>query len=164
MSALAGARVRCRSAPQVIDSAEFPSANAQRLDDTPRTADGKLCRAACRPDADQRHNRLIAFDDEESDPALNDSRVPRTIEDEGAMRVVFDGLCTLVSDGGRIVVSAYAPHFAFGVPRAEASRDLPPEVRCETSFAWHRTMRATGRVRFGARGARPRPASRDAVG
>ena len=74
-------------------------------------------------------------------------RVLCTIEDDGAMQAVLDDLRALVSDGGRVVVSVCDPHFTFGGPSPEAGRHLPPDARFEESFAWRKTVRATGRVR-----------------
>ena len=74
-------------------------------------------------------------------------RVLCTIGGDGAMRALLDNLRALVSEGGRVLVSVCDPHFTFGGPSPEAGRDPPPGARYEDSFAWRKTVRATGRVR-----------------
>ena len=48
---------------------------------------------------------------------------------------------------GRVVVTVCDPHFTFGGPSPEAERELPPGARYEDTFAWGKTVRATGRMR-----------------
>ena len=74
-------------------------------------------------------------------------RVLCTIENDAEMRAVLTDLRALVSERGRVVVTACDPHFTFGGPSPEAERELPPGARYEDTFAWRKTVRATGRVR-----------------
>ena len=74
-------------------------------------------------------------------------RVLCTIESDAEMRGVLSDLRALVSERGRVVVTVCDPHFTFGGPSPEAERELPPGARYEDTFAWRKTVRATGRVR-----------------
>ena len=74
-------------------------------------------------------------------------RVLCTIEDEAEMRDILDDLRAAVATDGRVVVTLCDPHFTFCGPTPEAERELPPGVRYEDTFVWHKTMRTSGRVR-----------------
>ena len=74
-------------------------------------------------------------------------RVLCTIKSDAEMRGVLSDLRSLVSEQGRVVVTVCDPHFTFGGPSPEAERDLPQGARYEDTFAWRKTVRATGRVR-----------------
>ena len=74
-------------------------------------------------------------------------RVLCTIESDAEMRGVLSDLRALVSEQGRVVVTMCDPHFTFGGPSPEAERELPPGARYEDTFAWRKTVRATGRAR-----------------
>ena len=74
-------------------------------------------------------------------------RVLCTIESDAEMRGVLSDLRALVSERGRGVVTVCDPHFTFGGPSPEAERELPPGARYEDTFAWRKTVRATGRKR-----------------
>ena len=74
-------------------------------------------------------------------------RVLCTIESDAEMRGVLSDLRALVSKRGRVVVTVCDPHFTFGGPSPEAERELPPGARYEDTFAWRKTVRATGRMR-----------------
>ena len=74
-------------------------------------------------------------------------RVLCTIESDAEMRGVLSDLRTLVSEPGRVVVTVCDPHFTFGGPSPEAERELPPGARYEDTFAWRKTVHATGRRR-----------------
>ena len=74
-------------------------------------------------------------------------RVLCTIESDAEMRGILSDLRALVSEQGRVVVTVCDPHFTFGGPSPEAERELPPGARYEDTFAWRKTVRATGRVR-----------------
>ena len=74
-------------------------------------------------------------------------RVLCTIESDAEMRGILSDLRALVSEQGRVVVTVCDPHFTFGGPSPEAERELPPGARYEDTFAWRKTVRATGRIR-----------------
>ncbi len=74
-------------------------------------------------------------------------RVLCTIESDAEMRGVLSDLRALVSEQGRVVVTVCDPHFTFGGPSPEAERELPSGARYEDTFAWRKTVRATGRMR-----------------
>ena len=74
-------------------------------------------------------------------------RVLCTIESDAEMRGILSDLRALVSERGRVVVTVCDPHFTFGGPSPEAERELPPGARYEDTFAWRKTVRATGRMR-----------------
>ena len=74
-------------------------------------------------------------------------RVLCTVESDEEMLAVLSELRALVSEQGRAVVTVCDPHFTFGGPSPEAERELPADARYEHTFVWHKTMRATGRVR-----------------
>ena len=74
-------------------------------------------------------------------------RVLCTIEDNAELRVVLSDLRASVSEYGRVVVTVCDPHFTFGGPTPEADRDLPPNAQYESTFAWRKRVRTTGRVR-----------------
>ena len=74
-------------------------------------------------------------------------RVLCTIESDVELRGALNDLRALVCEQGRVVVTVCDPHFTFGGPSPEAARELPPGARYEDTFAWRKTVRATGRVR-----------------
>ena len=76
------------------------------------------------------------------------ARVLCTIPDDDEFRAVLDDLRTLVTERGRVIVTVCDPHFTFGgLQAAETERTLPPGANYEHTFAWHKTLRATGRER-----------------
>ena len=74
-------------------------------------------------------------------------RVLCTIESDAELRGVLNDLRALVCEQGRVVVTVCDPHFTFGGPSPEATRELSPGARYEDTFTWRKTVRATGRVR-----------------
>ena len=76
------------------------------------------------------------------------ARVLCTILDDGKFRAVLEDLRSLVAESGRVIVTVCDPHFTFGgLQAAEAERSLPDDADYEQTFAWHKKLRATGRVR-----------------
>ena len=76
------------------------------------------------------------------------ARVLCTILDDVEFQTVLGDLRTLVTERGRVVVTVCDPHFTFGgLQAAETERALPPDADYEHTFAWHKTLRATGRTR-----------------
>ena len=76
------------------------------------------------------------------------ARVLCTILDDDEFRAVLEDLRSLVAESGRVIVTVCDPHFTFGGQQAsEAERTLPNDADYEQTFAWHKKLRATGRVR-----------------
>ena len=67
--------------------------------------------------------------------------------DDAEMRRILQDLRAAVAADGRVVVTLCDPHFTFGGPTPEADRELPPGVRYEDTFVWHKTVRTSGRKR-----------------
>ena len=67
--------------------------------------------------------------------------------DDAEMRRILQDLRAAVAANGRVVVTLCDPHFTFGGPTPEADRELPPGVRYEDTFVWHKTVRTSGRKR-----------------
>ncbi|MCG8419270.1 MAG: glycosyltransferase [Proteobacteria bacterium] len=74
-------------------------------------------------------------------------RVLCTIEDDDELRAILRDLRALVAENGRVIVSVCNPYFTFGGPTPEADRVLPAGAQYESTFVWHKRIRASGRVR-----------------
>ena len=74
-------------------------------------------------------------------------RVLCTIEEDAELGAILRDLRSLVTDGGRVIVTLCNPHFTFGGPTPEADRELPPGARYESRFVYCKRIRASGRIR-----------------
>ena len=74
-------------------------------------------------------------------------RVLCTVEDDTELRCILKDLRAAVAADGRVVVTLCDPHFTFCGPTPEAERELPPNARYQDTFAWHKTVRTSGRKR-----------------
>ena len=74
-------------------------------------------------------------------------RVLCTIEDDAELGAVLRDLRSLLTDGGRAIVTLCNPHYTFGGPTPEADRELPPGARYESPFVYRKRIRASGRIR-----------------
>ena len=95
--------------------------------------------------------RFTNMRDEAMDDAPFDlvicQRVLCTVEDDAELRRILDDLRAAVAGDGRVVATLCDPHFTFCGPTPEAERELPPGVRYEDTFIWHKTVRGSGRQR-----------------
>ena len=74
-------------------------------------------------------------------------RVLCTVESDDVLRGILRDLRAAVAQDGRVVLVVCNPHFTFGGPTPEASRELPDGAHYERTFTFRKTMYASGRIR-----------------
>lgn len=74
-------------------------------------------------------------------------RVLCTVDSDDVLRGILRDLRASVAQDGRVVLVVCNPHFTFGGPTPEASRELPDGAGYERSFTYRKPMRASGRIR-----------------